>query len=70
MAEATLTKAQAARAKAEAGNKMAETEKEKTKLQIMDKYVALVNKDTTGYDEVNKARHEQMLTHLYNQFFS
>ncbi|RLN12807.1 hypothetical protein C2845_PM09G18510 [Panicum miliaceum] len=70
MAEATLTKAQAAQAKAEADSKMAEAEKEKTKLQMMDKYMTLLDKDTTGYDEVTKARHEQMLTFLANQLFS
>ena len=70
MAEATLAKAQAAQAKAEADNKMADAEKGKTKLQMMDKYMALLYKDTTGYDEVTKVRHEEMLTYLATQLFS
>jgi len=70
MAEATLAKAQAAQAKAEADNKMANAEKGKTKLQMMDKYMALLYKDTTSYDEVTKARHEEVLTYLATQFFS
>jgi hypothetical protein len=55
MAEATLAKAQAAQAKAEADNKMADAEKGKTKLEMMDKYMVLLDKDTTGYDKVTKA---------------
>ena len=70
MAEATLAKAQAAQAKAEADNKMADAEKGKTKLQMMDKHMALLYKDTTGYDEVTKVRHEEMLTYLATQLFS
>lgn len=70
MAEATLAKAQAAQAKAEADNKMADAEKGKTKLQMMDKYMELLYKDTTGYDEVTRARHEDMLAYLATQLFS
>ena len=49
---------------------MADATKGKTKLQMMDKYMALLYKDTTGYDEVTKARHEEVLTYLATQFFS
>jgi len=70
MAEATLAKAQAAQAKAEADNKMADAEKGKTKLQMMDKYMELLYKDSTGYDEVTRARHEDMLAYLATQLFS
>ncbi|XP_040377727.1 glutathione S-transferase T3-like [Oryza brachyantha] len=70
MAEATLVKAEAAKVKAEAENKMAEAEKEKAMLQKMDKYMALLDKDTTGYDEVAKTRHEQILVYLAKELFS
>jgi len=49
---------------------MADTEEKKTKLQIMDKYLMLVDKDTTSYDEASKATHEKILAYLAKQLFS
>jgi len=70
MAEATLVQAEAAKTKAEADNKMADVEKDKTKLQKIEMYMMLLRIDTSGYDERTKAGHDQMLALLAKDLFS
>jgi hypothetical protein len=70
LAEATLIKAEAVKAKAEAENKMADNEKEKAKLQTLGMYMALLDKDTSSYDEEAMKRHKQMLAYLSEKLFS
>ena len=70
LAEATLIKAEAIKAKAEAENKIADNEKEKAKLQTLGMYMALLDKDTSSYDEEAMERHKKMLAYLSEKLFS
>jgi hypothetical protein len=70
IAEATLIKAEAVKAKAEAENKMTDNEKEKAKLQTLGIYMALLDKDISSYDEEAKERHKQMVAYLAAKLFS
>ena len=70
MVEATLVQAEAAKTKVEADNKMADAEKDETKLQKIEMYMVLLRTDTSGYDERTKAGHDQMLALLAKDLFS
>jgi small nuclear ribonucleoprotein (snRNP)-like protein len=43
---------------------MADNEMEKAKLQKLDMYMALLDKDISSYDEEAKKGHKQMLAYL------
>ncbi|XP_062179366.1 glutathione S-transferase T3-like [Phragmites australis] len=52
MADATLVQAEAAKAQAEADKEMATTEKEKAKNEKLEKYLRLLDKDSSDFDEI------------------
>lgn len=60
MADATLIQAQATKVQAEAEKERVETEKEKIKVDKLSKYLDLLHKDTSAYDDAQKKRHEQV----------
>jgi hypothetical protein len=62
MADATLIQAEAAKDKVE-------TEKEKIKVDKLSKYLDLLHKDTSGYDDVQMKRHEQVVDFLARELF-
>ncbi|KAF8686609.1 hypothetical protein HU200_043435 [Digitaria exilis] len=55
---------------AEAQLVQAQAELEKTKMQKFEKYLALVEKDTSGFDETEKKIHDQMIAFLSKELFS
>jgi len=62
--ELQLRKSIAAEKMAAAALLQAENEKEKTKAEKLDKYLNLIAKDTSGYNENQKLRHEQVVEYL------
>jgi hypothetical protein len=62
--ELQLRKSIAAEKMAAAALLQAETEKEKTKAEKLDKYLNLIDKDTSGYSDSQKLRHEQVVEYL------
>uniref|UniRef100_A0A453MDH4 Myb-like domain-containing protein n=1 Tax=Aegilops tauschii subsp. strangulata TaxID=200361 RepID=A0A453MDH4_AEGTS len=69
MADATLIQAEATKVQAEAENERVETEKEKIKVDKLSKYLDLLHKNTSAYDDAQKKRHEQVLNFLANDLF-
>lgn len=55
---------------AEAQLVQAQAELEKTKMQKFEKYLALVEKDTSAFDETEKKIHDQMIAFLSKELFS
>ncbi|TVU12519.1 hypothetical protein EJB05_46170, partial [Eragrostis curvula] len=69
-AEARRAQAEATKAQVEAEKERAQAEMEKAKNQKVEKYLELLDKNTSDMDEVSKARHEQILAHLAKAIFS
>jgi hypothetical protein len=69
MASATLIQAEATKVQAEADKERVVTEKERIKVEKLNRYLELLAKDTSGYDEAQKRRHEQVLEFLATDLF-
>ncbi|CAM0909641.1 unnamed protein product [Alopecurus aequalis] len=65
--ELQLRKSVAAEKMAAAALLQAENEKEKTKAEKLDKYLNLIDKDTSDYNDSQKKRHEQVVQYLAKQ---
>lgn len=70
MAEASIIQAEASKVQAEADKERAIAEKERTRVEKLAKYLQLLDKDTSGYSEALKARHEQVLDYLARELIS
>nr|CAB3463579.1 unnamed protein product [Digitaria exilis] len=64
MIDAAIAQAEADKEKAAADKEKAAADKEKTKNDKVDKYMQLLDRDTSDYDDDAKARHQRLLDYL------